>query len=100
MDLDSELELIHQPTRLRIMRILYRHRDVSYSRLRDVLDLTDGNLAAHTETLETADCLESRKAWAQNGFETRYRITKHGVSTFKAYLAELRQLLEEVPDEK
>ncbi len=100
MDLDEELELIHQPTRLRIMRVLYRHRDVSYSELRDTLELTDGNLATHTETLEAANCLESRDAWAQNGFETRYRITTHGISTFKQYLGELRQLLEAVPDDQ
>lgn len=95
MDFSSELALIHQPTRLRIMGFLYRHRDVSYTRLRDKLDLTDGNLASHTEKLEGAGYVENRRAWTQSGFETRYQITQSGVSVFQTYLQELRHFLNE-----
>lgn len=96
MDISSELALIHQPTRLRIMGFLYRHRDVSYTRIRDSLNLTDGNLASHTERLESVGYVENRRAWAQNGFETRYQITQKGVSAFQSYLQELRHFLSEV----
>lgn len=95
MNLPSDLELIHQPTRLRIMGVLYKHRDVSYTRIRNHLDLTDGNLASHAEKLEQAGYVEDRRAWAQNGFETRYRITKSGVTAFQAYLQELSGFIDE-----
>ncbi|ELZ05257.1 transcriptional regulator [Natrialba asiatica DSM 12278] len=99
MDLPSDLTLIHQPTRLRIMGFLYRHRDVSYTRIRDLLELTDGNLASHAENLEDAGYIETRRAWTQSGFETRYRITQSGVSSFQTYLQELRRFLDEVEPE-
>lgn len=81
------------------MGLLYRNRDVSYTRIRDLLDLTDGNLASHAESLEDAGYIETRQAWTQSGFETRYRITQSGVSTFQTYLQELRQFLDEVESE-
>lgn len=96
MDLSEDIELIHQPTRLHIMGVLYRHRDVSYTHVRDLLELTDGNLASHAERLEQAGYLENRRAWSSNGFETRYRITQDGVEAFRTYLRELRQFLDEV----
>lgn len=99
MDLPPDLALIHQSTRLRIMGFLYKHRDVSYTRIRDLLDLTDGNLASHAANLEDAGYIETRRAWTQSGFETRYRITPSGVSTFQTYLQELRQFLDDVEPE-
>lgn len=96
MDLPSDLSLIHQPTRLRIMGFLYRHRDVSYTHTRNLLDLSDGNLASHVEKLEEAGYVENRRALTQNGFETRYRMTRSGVSAFRTYMEELRQFLDEV----
>ncbi|WP_394354346.1 transcriptional regulator [Haloterrigena gelatinilytica] len=95
MNLPSDLKLIHQPTRLRIMGVLYKHRDVSYTHIRNHLDLTDGNLASHAEKLEQAGYVEDRRAWAQNGFETRYQITKAGVTAFQAYLRELSGFVDE-----
>ncbi|WP_408960082.1 transcriptional regulator [Natrinema sp. 74] len=77
------------------MGVLYKHRDVSYTRVRDHLDLTDGNLASHAEKLEQAGYVEDRRAWAQNGFETRYHITKSGVTAFKTYLQELSGFVDE-----
>ncbi|WP_394364814.1 transcriptional regulator [Haloterrigena salifodinae] len=95
MNLPSDLKLIHQPTRLRIMGVLYKHRDVSYTHIRNHLDLTDGNLASHTEKLEQAGYVEDRRAWAQNGFETRYHLTTAGVTAFQAYLQELSGFVDE-----
>lgn len=99
MELPPDLELIHQPTRLRIMGVLYKHGDVAYTRLRDHLELTDGNLATHVDSLANADYVTERRAWAQNGFETRYRITRSGVSAFETYLDELQGFLTEHGDE-
>lgn len=100
MDLPAPLQLIHQPVRLRIMGLLWRHRDVSYTRARDVLGLTDGNLATHTARLAEAGLLESRRVLAGDRFEVRYRITRAGAAAFRDYLEALRVFLAEADPEE
>lgn len=98
MDLPDELGLIHQPTRLRIMGILYKHRDVAFTWVRDQLSLTDGNLASHAGRLEDAGFLEGREALTGDGFEKRYRITEAGSEAFRRYVTELKGFLETVDE--
>lgn len=100
MDLPARLGVIHQPVRLRMMALLYRHRDVAFTRVRDELGLTDGNLAAHAKRLEEAGFVEARRALGSGGFEVRHRITPAGSAAFKDYLAWLRAFLQaETPDD-
>lgn len=86
--------VIHQATRLRIMTALQRNRELSFTRLRDGLGLTDGNLGSHAATLEKAGYVASRRALAGLSFEVRYRITPKGSEAFRAYAKELLALLE------
>lgn len=96
MEFPPELELIHQPARLRIMGLLYKQRDVSFTALRDLLGLSDGNLASHGSRLADAGYLEARRILTRRGFEMRFKITSKGSETFKDYLAFLRGLIEGV----
>lgn len=86
--------VIHQATRLRIMAALFRNRESSFTRLRDGLRLTDGNLGSHAAALEKAGYLESRRALSGLAFEVRYRITPQGSAAFVAYTESLRALLD------
>ncbi len=95
MDLPPELALIHQPARLKIMGLLYKHGDVDYKNARDFLGLTDGNLASHSDRLAKAGYLESRRVLNRDGFVTRYKITKEGREAFREYLGLLKRFLEE-----
>ena len=50
-------EIIHQPIRLRIMAVLVALApgdEVDFTYLRDLLEVTDGNLGAHLRKLEEA----------------------------------------------
>lgn len=93
VDLSETEALIHQPTRLAIMGLLYRQRDVGFARARDALELTDGNLASHATRLEEAGLLEERRALTEDGFEKRYRITRAGSEAFRSYLGTLKAYL-------
>ncbi len=95
MDLPPELTIIHQPVRLRIMGLLYKHRDLGFTELRQALDLTDGNLASHGRKLDEVGYIDARKVLTKAGFEVRYAITGDGVRRFRAYLDHLRGLLED-----
>lgn len=94
MDLPERLAVIHQPVRLRMMALLFRHRDVAFTHVRDALGLTDGNLAAHAQRLEDAGFVEARRVLAGGRFEVRHRITADGSQAFRDYLAELRRFLD------
>lgn len=87
--------LIHQATRLRIMTALHRNREAGFTRLRDGLGLTDGNLGSHAERLAQAGYIESRRVLTPRGFEVRLRITTEGSRAFAAYVEALRALLAE-----
>ena len=86
--------MIHQATRLRIMAALFRNRESSFTRLRDGLGLTDGNLGSHAAALEKAGYIASRRVLASLAFEVRYRITPQGSAAFVAYTQSLRSLLD------
>lgn len=93
MDLPDELQVIHQPVRLKLMTLLYRQGDVGFTEARDALGLTPGNLDAHTKRLADARLVESRRALMKDRFEVRLRITKEGTRRFDAYLAALEGFL-------
>ncbi|MHB8632640.1 MAG: transcriptional regulator [Thermoplasmatota archaeon] len=91
-------ELLRQHTRLVIMGILYRHRDVAARRVRQELGLTDGNLASHAQRLAGAGLMTVRNALGPDGFELRYRITPAGSQAVLEFVRELRSLIEAVDD--
>jgi DNA-binding MarR family transcriptional regulator len=94
VQLPPRLEVLHQPVRLRVMALLCRHRDVSFTAVRDALGLTDGNLATHARRLEEAGYLQARRVLSGGRFEVRHRITPAGSQAFADYLAELRRFLD------
>lgn len=95
MDLPPPLDVLHQPVRLRVVALLARHRDVAVTQVRDLLRLTDGNLAAHVRRLEEAGLAVARRVPVHGRFEARLRITPAGDAAFRQYLAALRRFLED-----
>lgn len=86
---------IHQEVRLRILAVLYRNRQASFTHLRDGLELTAGNLASHVGRLIEAGYLESGRVLTGVNFEVRYRITAKGDQAFRGYVEALKGLLAE-----
>lgn len=93
MDLPSELMVIHQPVRLKVMTLLYRHGDVGFTEAHKNLGLTPGNLDAHSKKLAEEGLLESRRVLMKDHFEVRLRITQEGTRRFDAYLRALQGFL-------
>jgi len=92
VDLDP---LIHQATRLKLVALLARNRELTFGALRELLELTEGNLGAHLARLEEAGYAEAKDVLAGVSFETRWRLTERGAEAWRAYLAALRDLLAE-----
>lgn len=89
-------ELIHQPARLRIMAILScldTEAKASFTYLKDLLELTDGNLGAHLRKLEEAGYINIAKTFVNNKPQTYVEATPKGRKAFNEHVAALKEIL-------
>jgi DNA-binding MarR family transcriptional regulator len=93
----SELnETIHQPVRLRIMAALATLEtgsEVDFTYLRDLLEVTDGNLGAHLRKLEEAGYITVDKLFVDRKPHTYISATADGLKAFKEHVAALQSIL-------
>ena len=82
--------------RLAIGALLARHGEISFSRLKEQLDLTDGNLGAHLRKLEDAGCVALRRDFVERKPVTWYGMTREGRRTLNLHLQALQSLIEGV----
>jgi len=82
----SELDqVVHQPTRLRILVVLSEVDTADFRFLQNTLSLTNGNLSSHTRYLEDAGYIEVLKTFQGRIPRTTYSITSLGRSRLEAY---------------
>jgi DNA-binding MarR family transcriptional regulator len=89
-------ETIHQPVRLRIMAalvVLEEGNEVDFSYLRDLLDVTDGNLGAHLRKLEEAGYIAIHKTFVERKPRTYVTATGEGRKVFQEHVAALQVIL-------
>lgn len=89
-------EVIHQPVRLRIMAALVTLKDgdeVDFTYLRDLLDVTDGNLGAHLRKLEEAGYILVNKVFVERKPRTYVSANAEGRQVFREHVAALEAIL-------
>ncbi|HFC09621.1 MAG TPA: transcriptional regulator [Chloroflexi bacterium] len=89
-------ELIHQPVRLRIMaalNTLEADERVDFGTLRDLLGVTDGNLATHLRKLEDAGYVQVEKTFVGRRPRTYIGITPAGKLAFEEHVQALQEIL-------
>src|SRR5512138_444219 len=89
-------ETIHQPVRLRIMSALVTldpGSEVDFTYLRDLLEVTDGNLGAHLRKLEEAGYIEIHKTFVDRKPRSFVGATTAGRLVFQEHVAPLEGLL-------
>ena len=89
-------ETIHQPVRLRIMAALTALKpggEVDFSYLRDLLEVTDGNLGAHLRKLEEAGYIAVNKIFVERKPHTFVSVTAEGRKVFQEHVAALESIL-------
>ncbi|MBX7241691.1 MAG: transcriptional regulator [Bacteroidia bacterium] len=79
--------------RLGIMSILMVNERVDFGTFKEMLDLTDGNLATHITALEKHGYLEVQKQFIGKKPNTSYAATPEGKTAFHEHLAALESLL-------
>ena len=86
-------KLLENRIRLAIMSVLAVSEAVEFTSLKSMLEVTDGNLAAHITALERAKYLRVSKSFVGRKPMTRYMITDTGRRAFKKHVDALEALI-------
>ncbi len=62
--------------------------------LKELLGVTDGNLASHTKALESENYISIEKQFIGKKPNTRYIATKQGKKAFKEHIEALEKLIQ------
>ncbi|UOG73992.1 transcriptional regulator [Hymenobacter tibetensis] len=79
--------------RLGVMAVLMANDNVSFTELKEVLELTDGNLASHVAALEKAGYVQVNKQFVGKKPNTTYTASQEGKQAFQDHLLALEKLL-------
>ena len=89
--LDSLLE--HR-IRLGTCVLLAQHGEVTFARLKEQLQATDGNLGAQLRKLEERGYIASRKDFVERKPTTWYQLTATGRTALDGHMAALQALID------
>jgi DNA-binding MarR family transcriptional regulator len=87
-------KLIHDRVRLGIISALAVNERLSFTDLRDLLALTDGNLSVHARKLEEGGYLTCQKGFDGRVPKSEYRLTAAGKRALERYLGHMEALIE------
>jgi DNA-binding MarR family transcriptional regulator len=79
--------------RLGIMSALLVNEEVNFNDLKELIQVTDGNLASHLKTLEENEYIKFHKGFVGRKTNTTYSVTKAGEKAFKAHLDALEKMI-------
>jgi DNA-binding transcriptional ArsR family regulator len=91
---DSKFDrLVYERVRLGIMSTLAVRAEVTFSELKALFDVSDGNLSAHARKLEEAEYLTCTKTFEERRPKTIYRITRRGREALNRYLDHVESVI-------
>lgn len=93
MFLENFNKAFESKARLGIMSALSVNDSFSFNALKELLALTDGNLATHLRSLEEAGYILVEKSFVGRKPNTTYRITAEGRKAFDEHLNALEVFL-------
>jgi DNA-binding transcriptional ArsR family regulator len=89
-DLDP---LLHERGRLAIVSVLAAVESLTFTELRDQLEMTDGNLSIHLQKLEEKRFVAIDKRFVGRRPQTTCRLTRAGRTAFTQYLDRLEAII-------
>lgn len=89
-------KLFDSRIRLGIMSALLVNEEISFNELKELIQVTDGNLASHLRTLEESGYIKVHKGFLGRKTNTTYMVTKDGERAFKAHLDALEKMIRSI----
>ncbi len=81
--------------RLRVMSVLMANEVYDFNSFKDLLGVTDGNLASHLKNLENQAYIQVEKTFVGRKPLTNYSATQEGKNAFQSHLEFLENLIQE-----
>ena len=79
--------------RLGVMSVLMVNTEMSFNDLKQMMEVTDGNLATHLVTLEENGFIKVHKGFVGRKTNTTYSITRAGHKSFGDHITALEQMI-------
>jgi DNA-binding MarR family transcriptional regulator len=88
-------KLLESRVRLGVMSILSVNESMDFNALKEMMELTDGNLASHINALEKEKYIKVKKGFIGKKTKTSYSLTDKGKKAFEEHLNALEKLIKE-----
>jgi DNA-binding MarR family transcriptional regulator len=92
---DNLDKVLEHRVRLQIMSVLVTNDGYEFNSLKEMLGITDGNLASHIKALEREKYLSVSKSFIDRKPNTKYKITERGRNAFKKHLDALEAVVKQ-----
>ena len=92
--------VIHEKGRMGIMSLLAAATELSFTDIRETLEMTDGNLTSHIRTLQEAGYVSVAKTYRNNRPLTTCSLTPAGQKAFTTYIDLLDQIVQQTKPSK
>ena len=79
--------------RLGIMRSLMVNEELNFNHLKEIVNVTDGNLASHLKNLEENGFIKVQKGFIGRKTNTTYSVNRAGEKAFRQHLDALEQMI-------
>lgn len=93
LHLDDINKAFESKVRLGIMSVLMVNESIDFISLKNLLELTDGNLASHTRSLEELGYIQSIKQFIGRRPNTSFSATPKGREAFQKHINALEEFL-------
>jgi DNA-binding MarR family transcriptional regulator len=88
-------KILEHRIRLQIMSVLVANDGFEFNALKEILNVTDGNLASHIKALEREKYISVSKSFIDRKPNTKYKITERGRNAFKKHLDALEAVVKQ-----
>jgi DNA-binding MarR family transcriptional regulator len=88
-------KILEHRIRLQIMSVLVANDGYEFNALKEILSVTDGNLASHIKALEREKYISVNKSFVDRKPNTKYKITERGRNSFKKHLDALEAVVKQ-----
>jgi len=95
ISLDQFDKAFENRIRLQVMSVLVANESYDFNSLKDLLNVTDGNLASHLKALEKEEYINVNKSFIGRKPNTQYSASPKGRNAFKKHLEALENLIKQ-----
>ena len=87
--------ILEHRIRLQIMSVLVMNEGYEFNALKEILNVTDGNLASHIKALEKEKYISISKTFVDRKPNTKYKVTERGRTAFRKHVDALEAVVKQ-----